>query len=80
MDADIVDGGARQRHADAHQGVDGVAVQGHYHQEQGADAVHHGEEQAQLGEGGGRDNDKKKEILEEAERWRDQVERTRRRS
>jgi len=49
VDAQVVDGHAGQRHADAHQGVDGVAVEGQHHQEDGAQAVDHREEQGELG-------------------------------
>ena len=49
MDAQEVDGYAGESHADAHQGVDGVTVEGHEHQEDAAQAVDHGEEQVQLG-------------------------------
>lgn len=48
VDADVVDGCAGQRHADAHQGVDGVTEEGHHHQEDAAQAVNHREEQAEL--------------------------------
>lgn len=55
MDAEEVDGGAGERHADSHQGVDGVAVEGNHHQEDAAQAVDDGEEQGQLqGTTGGR--------------------------
>ena len=52
MDAQEVDGHAGERHADAHHGVEGVAVERQHHQEDGAQAVDHGEEQGQLGRGG----------------------------
>lgn len=51
MEAEEVDGHAGQRHGDAHQRVDGVAVERHHHQEEAAQAVHDGEEQGQLWEG-----------------------------
>lgn len=48
MDADVVDGHARQGHGDAHQRVDGVAVERHHDQEDAAHAVDDGEEQGEL--------------------------------
>lgn len=50
VDAEVVDWRPRERHADPHQRVGGVAVERNHHQEDAADAVDDREKQRQLQE------------------------------